>query len=502
MNKPPINAKHRFISYGKGNKKEGAREAAAIFTKNKSYYKELALLALPITGQNLVVFLTDLIDDIIVSPLGDAALSGVSIGNRVQALMTFMLCGAEGVMLLLGSQYLGSGDRERQRGITVIGGSTCLAIGALFCAASLIFPRQIVTIFAESAEIVDTGAIYLSLTALSFIPYALSRALVMALRIGGSPRVGLYASAVALAVTATADNTLVEGAVLFGGSAIIPPLGIRGAALATLLGRLAESITVIAFIIAKYLCARKRGNKSPVRPRFGGAMLRDILRYGSPIVAGQLLWAADSLFVSAIMGKADTGAAVAPFSIATAANNLMFVGFNAMAGAAGIIIGRAAGAGEKRKVRDYARTSEVLVLLLGLITGVAMLLLRRPFVSLYSTSQSTSGDAAELILVLSLLSPVAAYQTCTLGGILKNGGDTAFVLLTEAVCAFAVLLPLGLCVPKLGAAPYLVLAALKADQLPKCIAAFLRLRGTDKHGEPRWIKALAHRQKSADNSRI
>lgn len=464
-----------------------------IFTKDKSYYRELALLALPIAGQNLVVFLADLIDGVIVSPLGEAALSGVSIGNRVQALMTFLLCGVEGVMLLLGSQYLGRGDRRGQRGITALCSGTCLAIGAIFCSAGMIFPRQIVSLFAKNAEIVNTGADYLALIALSFVPYAMSRALVMALRIGGSPRVGLYAAAISLAVTASTEYFLIRGAEFLGGRLAVQPFGIRGAALATLLGRLAEIITIATFAVIKYLSVCKKSNTKAASLRLGRDMMRDILRYGTPIVAGQLLWAADSLFVSAIMGKVDTGASVAPFSIATAANNLMFVGFNAMAGAVGIIIGRAAGAGEKEKVRDYARTSELLFILLGLITSGTMLLLCRPFVALYSTSQSVATDAAGLIYVLSVLSPIAAYQTCALSGILKNGGDTIFVLTTEAFCAFAVLLPLGIGVIKLGAAPPLVLAALKADQLPKCVAAFLRLRTKSNGGEPKWLKDLTHR---------
>ena len=81
-----------------------------LLTKDKSFYKNLFLLALPIALQNLVTFAVGFADNLMVSTLGDSAVSGVYMGNQIQTFLQVFSVGIEGSILVLATQYYGKKD--------------------------------------------------------------------------------------------------------------------------------------------------------------------------------------------------------------------------------------------------------------------------------------------------------------------------------------------------------------------------------------------------------
>ena len=84
-----------------------------ILTKDKSFYKSLIALAVPIALQNFITFCVGLADNVMIGTLGDAAISGVYMGSQVQTLLQIFGAGLEGAMLVLAAQYWGRRDTVR-----------------------------------------------------------------------------------------------------------------------------------------------------------------------------------------------------------------------------------------------------------------------------------------------------------------------------------------------------------------------------------------------------
>ncbi len=446
-----------------------------IMTKDRSFYKTLFVLALPIALQNLITFSVGLIDNIMIGALGDVAVSGVYMGNQIQTLLQVFSGGIEGAILVISTQYRGRRDTESIKKISSIGLRFAFIFGLLLTLVCFFAPRFVISLFTDREKIIDTGAVYLKIVSLSYVPFSLTQAEIASMRSVEAPKVGLWVSLVSLAANAFLNYILIFGKLGF------PEMGVAGAAVATVTARLLELavITVYVFFIDKKLGMKLSDLRSHDRE-----LLRDFVKYGTPIILGQLVWAANMLSNSAIMGRQDADGVVTALSIANTLHNLAYVVMNGMSGAVGIITGKTVGEGKEKLMREYAKTTEVLFLALGLITGLGIFMLRDPFISLYNVSPAAVSEAKLLINVLSVTSIGTCYQAACLSGLVKSGGDITFVFKNDAIFVFLIVLPSALTASRLGCAPWMVFACLKCDQILKCIVAAIKINRFD------WMKDL------------
>lgn len=446
-----------------------------LFTKDKSFYKSLILLAIPIALQNLVTFSVNLADSVMVGSLGDAAVSGMYMGNQIQTLLQVFSGGIEGAILILAAQYWGKRDTESIRKIVAIGIRFSLIVGAILTIVCALFPSQVISIFAKNSDIIETGAKYLRIVCFSYIFFCITQSLIAAMRSVEIARIGLYVSLCSLGVNIGLNYVLIFGKLGF------PEMGVEGAALATLIARIVETV-----IIAVYVFAYDK--KLLLKPgdllKTDRLLLRDFVKYGLPIIAGQLVWATNMLTSSAIMGRQTADGAVTAMSIANTVNNLAYVVMNGMSGAVGIITGKTIGAGLEDKMREYAKTVQLIFLALGVITGISVFLIRDPFISLYAVSDAAVAEATKYINVLSVTIVGTCYQAACLFGLVKSGGDISFVFKNDFIFVFFVVLPSAIVATILGAPAWVVFACLKCDQIFKCFVAVVKINRYN------WMKNL------------
>ncbi len=446
-----------------------------LMTKNKSFYKSLLKLAIPIALQNLVTFLVGLCDNVMVGTLGDSAISGVYMGNQIQTLLQVFSGGIEGAILVLAAQYWGKRDSSAVKKIASIGIRFTLAFGILLSLVCISVPRGVISLFTNDGAVIAMGAEYLRIVAASYAFFCLTQALIAAMRSVESARIGLYVSLTSLGINAVLNYMLIFGKL---GA---PQLGINGAATATLISRIAECAIMLVYvlIIDKKLKLSVRDLLNTDKE-----LLKDFVRYGAPIVAGQLVWAANTLSSSAIMGRQRAPGVIAALSVANTLNNLAYVVMNGLSGAVGIITGKTIGKGEEKLMREYAKSTQILFIALGLLTGGALRLLRDPYISFYNISPEAVREARSLINVLSVTIIGTCYQAACLFGLVKSGGDISFVFKNDLIFVFLIVLPSALTASSLGAAPWVVFAALKCDQILKCIVAAAKINRYD------WMKNL------------
>ena len=446
-----------------------------LLTKDRSFYKSLVTLAIPIALQNLITFTVTLADNVMIGALGDAAISGVYIGSQITVLLQILLVGIEGSILVLSAQYYGKSDLAAIRGIVAIGLRFAFLTSLSTAVACFLFPRAILSLFAKEEASLALGVGYLRITLFAFVFFALSQGLIAAMRSVEKPRVGMLASLVSLAVNISFNYILIFGKLGFS------PMGVKGAAIATLLSRIAEFLFIFIYVC---FIDKKLAFSITCITLFDKALTKDFFRYGAPIVAGQLVWAINTLAFSAIMGKLRYDGVIAAVSVVGALNSLAYTVTNSLAGAVGIITGKTVGSGQLDKLREYAYTVQLIFLILGILTGGVIFAVRDGFISLYSLSPAAITVAKKLTNALAITSVGTCYQAACLFGLVKSGGDVAFVLKNDAFFVFLVVLPAALIAATLGASPWTVFVCLKSDQLLKCPVAAVKINRF------RWMKNL------------
>ncbi len=322
-----------------------------ILTKDRSFYKSLVFLAIPIALQNLITFAVTLADNVMVGTLGDTAISGVYIGSQIQTLLQIFVAGIEGAVLVLAAQYWGKRDTLAVKKIAAIGIRVAFFSAIAITLACLTFPRAILSLFADDSAALTLGTEYLRITAFAFVFFCMTQGLIVAMRSVEKPRIGLFVSLVSLVFNVTLNYILIFGKLGFS------PMGVSGAAIATLISRIAEFlfIFVYVFFLDKKLAFRLRELFLHDR-----RLTRDFFKYGLPIMAGQLVWAINMFSYSAIMGKLDYDGVITALSVAGTLNSLSYIVMNGMSGAVGIITGKTIGAGKTEKIREYAYTVQII----------------------------------------------------------------------------------------------------------------------------------------------
>jgi len=450
-------------------------EKKMILTRDKSFYKSLVALSIPIALQNLLTFCVNLADNVMVGSLGDSAVSGMYMGNQIQTLLQVFSVGIEGAVLILAAMYWGKKDIKSIKKIVSIGLSFCVAVGAVLTALCAFFPDWIISLFTNDASTVSVGAEYLGIVSFSYVFFCITQALIASMRSVEMTGIGFFVSLLSLGVNVGLNYVLIFGKLGF------EAMGVRGAAIATLIARICERLCMIWYVFFK----DKRLNYTfSDLFRYDKGLCLDFFKYGLPIIAGQLVWACNMLSASAIMGRQSAEGAVTALSIANTVNNLAYVVMNGMSGAVGIITGKTVGAGKEEKMKEYARTVQAIFLCLGVITGLSVFLVRDPVISLYNISPEAVAEARKYILVLSFTIVGTCYQAACLFGLVKSGGDISFVMKNDFFFVFFVVLPSAVIATYLNAPAWLVFLCLKSDQIFKCFVAAVKINRFD------WMKNL------------
>ena len=426
--------------------------------KDTIFYKEFFTLYIALVLQNVVTLSVNLADNIMLGAYSETSLAGVAAANQIQFVYQ-MLLGAFGEgMVILGSQYWGKRQTEPMKKIAAMMMQHGLAVMAvLFCVISL-FPKWAIGLFTTDAAIISEGAEYLGIIRFTYLFFAVTQLLLAVLRSMQVVKIALYLSAMAFFVNCGINYTLIFGH--FGA----PELGTAGAAVGTLIARILETTVLILYMVKteKNLCMK----------------VKDFFRFD------RQLWKDYIKVTTAILGHL-TAAAIAANS---AASNLFLLVKSTAVGAssaAGVLIGKAIGYGDMDRVKCYARRLQKLFLGIGICSGILLFFLRIPVLSLYDLQPETKAMANTFLIILSVVDVGMSYQMPTNTGIIRGGGDTMFVVKMDLISIWLIVLPLSFFMAfVVKASPAVVVCCLNADQLFKCVPAFLRCNSW------KWIHRL------------
>ncbi len=449
--------------------------------REKSYYKNLFALAVPISLQNLVTFSIGFADNVMIGRLGDAAVSGVFMGNQIQAVFQMFMMGVEGALLILAAQYWGKKDTNSIKKIMSLAFKIAILFAVLFSLVTTIFPEAVISILTNDPKVIQEGAKYLGIMGYSFAFFAISHVLIASMRSVEIAKIGLYVSLMTLVVDVGLNYIFI-----FGIPNVIPAYGVQGAATATLIARFVEAAAMVLFVKYK---DKKLNFRLKDLSLFDKDIAKDYLKYGLPVLGGQVVWGCNTIGQSMILGRFDSEV-IAATSIIGMLHNLVYIWMTGLSSAVGITTGKTVGSGDISRVKDHAHTVQIIYLIIGVISGIAVALLGEPFTSLYDISPEAKAYAMQFVAVISITIVGTCYQAACLAGLVKSGGDISFVFKNDTIFVFLVVLPAGIITWQLGFPVWIVFAALKSDQIFKCFVAVVKINKFN------WIKNLTRESKA------
>ena len=375
-------------------------------------------LAFPVAMQNLLTSSFILVDTIMVGQLGDLSLSAVGMAGQFGwflNMITFGMCSGAAVFI---SQYWGAKDTagiRRTYGIAVV--SVCL-ISALFFVIGLLFPEGVVRIFNREPDVVEAGAAYLRIACWSYLATGVNMVFCIVLRSTENVKLPMYVSLVTTVLNAFMDYGLIFGA--FG----MPEMGIRGAALATVISAWAGPVLILA------VSAIQRNMLiSPIKELFGFNK-RSIAEYyekATPVIINETLWGLGTLLFSVIF--ANLGYQYyAAVTIFRTFENIAFVFFIGLCNASSIMVGKNVGAGHIKRAVEDSRRFVLFVSLCSVLTGVLIIIFRFQLASVFNLSGSITQETlkltASLLLVYGIELPMRNLPYILIVGTFRPGGDT------------------------------------------------------------------------------
>lgn len=425
--------------------------------------------------QNVIVLSVNLADNIMIGTYSETALSGVAAVNQVQFIFQQLIMAAGDTLVTVGSQYWGQKRTEPIKRLTV--GALILAVsfGAVFFLAMSFFPEKIISLFTPSEQIIEAGVEYVRLIRYTYLLLAVSTVILAAMRSVETVKIAFFASVQTLIINCVINYLLIEGH--FGA----PRLGVTGAAIGTLCARAAELAVILVYFTVKEKKIAFRLSDLAV---FDGALLADYIKTALFIVIAAGMFGTSTALQTVVLGHMNDSA-IAANSVATTLFQLLKVASVGASSAAAVMIGKTIGEGKTDKIKPYTVTLQVIFLCVGIATSVVLNLLRLPILSLYELSPETKSLASSFILVLCVTCIGTAYEMPVLTGIVRGGGDTRFVFINDLISIWCIVLPLSfLAAFRWEWSPVAVLFCLNADQIFKCLVAFIKVNRYS------WIKKM------------
>ncbi|AYE33203.1 MATE family efflux transporter [Clostridium septicum] len=435
-------------------------------TRDKRFYRLLLSISLPIAMQNLITFAVSMIDTLMVGSLGEVQLSAVSIANNLFFVLMILMFGLAGGSNIMISQYWGKGDKKAIHKILAIMYRVCITITIVFIFIAIFIPSKFMGIFTTDLAVIEAGSSYLRIVCIGYIFYAITNCTIMILRSVKTVKISIIVYSISLIV-----NAFFNWVLIFGNLGA-PQLGIKGAAIATVIARICEFLIVLVFMSVfenKILLKLKHFKK------VDKIILNDYISICTPVLCNELFWSIGASMISVVVGRMGTDV-VAANSINGVAHQFVTVFIFGLSNASSVIIGNTIGEGKREKAKEYAFTIGIFSVVMGIIASGIIYIIRPIVVDFYNVTLFTKGIAMDIMKVTSIIVIFQSLGVNLMMGVLRGGGDAKFVLINDIVFMWLVAIPGGFIGAFLLDLPVaLVFFIIKSDEILKSIVSVFRV---------------------------
>ena len=446
-----------------------------LFVKEKSFYKLILSIAVPVVLQNMITIGVNIMDTLMLGNYGEIQLSASSLANEFINIYHIMCMGMSMGAAVLTAQYYGAGNNPSLKKIVTIVLRMGLVIAAAFTVVTLLFPEELMQLYTPDEAVIEKGVLYFRISTVTYVLLGVSLILTNILRTVHQVRFPLVLSIVTFFV-----NVFFNWVFIYGRLGA-PEMQIEGAALGTVIARLVECGSLVTYF---FVFDKRIGYRIKDLFMKCGDHVRVYITYAIPVMVSDTLLALGNSAVSIIMGH--IGASfVAANSIISQTVRLSTVFNQGLSSASSVITGNTLGKGERDKAYHQGVTFLCLSILIGLAAAVIILLISPLLVESFNITQETKDIAYQLMASVSVMMVFQTVQSVLTKGVLRGGGDTRFLMLADILFLWLASIPLGyLCGLVWHLSPFWIYAALKIDWVIKSVWCIFRLRSK------KWIRVV------------
>lgn len=434
--------------------------------KDRNFYRTMLAIALPIALQNLISSSLNMVDTVMIGKLGETQIAAVGLANQLFFLFILLMFGINSGCAIFTAQFWGKKDIANIRrvlGLALVSGGS---LSLVFACIAFFVPQFVLRLFTIDSLVIDLGSQYLKIISFSYLITTISFAYAFASRSIGQAKLPMVVSAVSLLT-----NTLLNYLLIFGNLGF-PEMGVRGAALATVIARSVELILLLSIIYKQGdVLAGKIGELLDFEFDFA----KRVYQTAIPVILNEGFWALGMTMYSVVYARISTDA-VASIQIANTIQNIFMVVAMGLGNSCAVMLGNEIGAGHKEKAITYGNTFILLGTLLGAAIGGFLALVSPYILQFFNVSQRVHESAYWILMIMGVTMAIRIFNTILIIGVFRSGGDTKFSLYLEMGSVWLVGVPLafiGALVWKLPV--YWVYGLISIEELIKAFLGFPRV---------------------------
>lgn len=440
--------------------------------RKRSLRKEIVRLALPIALQQFMTALVGACDAIMLGKLSQDAMSAVSLATQVTFVFNlFMFAFMAGENMFV-AQYYGKGDYKGISQVFSLVTKICGCIAVVFLAGSLFFPEQLMRILTNEETLIVLGSEYLRVIGISYVFSGIAQTFLAIMKNCGAVNMSTLINGVMVIL-----NIALNAVFIFGLSGF-PKMGIKGAALATVLATVVQFLWSVGYVLCR-IRAVKFSLRSCEKKLFGRFWQKTV-----PLLINNLAWGIGFSMYSVIMGHLGTDA-VAANGIANISKNLVVCFCLGLGNAGSIIVGNRLGADRLQEAKEVGETLTKTAIIAGIVSGLVLIALSPFITKMVDLTPTARGYLQKMLLISSYYIAGKSVNCMTIGGIFAAGGDSKFGMLCDSVTLWCIIVPLGcICAFILKLPVMVVYFVLNLDEIIKLPVVYKHYK------KYKWIKNL------------
>ena len=440
--------------------------------RKRSLRKEIVRLALPIALQQFMTALVGACDAIMLGKLSQDAMSAVSLATQVTFVFNlFMFAFMAGENMFV-AQYYGKGDYTGISQVSSLVTKICGCIAVIFLAGTLFFPEQLMRILTNEETLIVLGSEYLRVIGISYVFSGIAQIFLAIMKNCGAVNMSTLINGVMVIL-----NIALNAVFIFGLSGF-PKMGIKGAALATVLATVVQFLWSVGYVLCR-IRAVKFSLRSCEKKLFGRFWQKTV-----PLLINNLAWGIGFSMYSVIMGHLGTDA-VAANGIANISKNLVVCFCLGLGNAGSIIVGNRLGADRLQEAKEVGETLTKTAIIAGIVSGLVLIALSPFITKMVDLTPIARGYLQKMLLISSYYIAGKSVNCMTIGGIFAAGGDSKFGMLCDSVTLWCIIVPLGcICAFILKLPVMVVYFVLNLDEIIKLPVVYKHYK------KYKWIKNL------------
>ena len=398
------------------------------------FFKAVCTLAIPVALQSMLQSSFSMVDQIMIGQLGEINVAGVGLAGKFSSIYSVVISAIGAVAGIMIAQYLGQKNRSEVRRSFFTNLLLGAGIAGMFMVICTLFPNQIMGAYTRDVQTRQAAAEYLMLISGTFVPMAGATLLSTLFRCLEKPRLPLYAS-----ILSALLNTSLNYIMIFGKLGI-SPMGVRGAAFATVISQCANFLLMLLMLSKNGFLLKSNEGEPTATLRMNWGQYWSMLL---PLLVCEVVWSLGENVYAAIYGHMSTDASAA-MTLTNPIQGLVIGALCGLSQAASVIIGKHLGSGENEEAYWSAKKLMLYGAIGSALLSVIVMIASEAYVGIYQVDNAVKTMTMQILFAYAIVVPFKVLNMILGGGIIRSGGRTKYVMFIDMVGTWCFGVPLGL----------------------------------------------------------